>query len=377
MATLRKRKKGDGFVYVIDFRVHGERHQLSTRTSERRLAEKVRGEIQGRIAKGLFRLDDYRRKDTRVAAFFKEYFERVEGTKRESTLAGERIYTRTFVQIVGDPFLREVKVEVLERWRAERLKRVKPVTVNIERRVLSMIFGKAVGYGYIERNPFQHLKKMREDERRLYLTSSEAGRLFEQLESNVQMSKRKNDRSMHYRFKLYCEVLLNTGMRRNELLRLTENQIDFGAGLITLENTKSRRTRQIPMTNRVKEILGELKPTLFQDLKPDVVSHKFRAAAGAAGIKGMKLHSLRHTFGTWLIAMGYDITVVQKLLGHEDIRTTMIYAKAEVGVLRNAIESFGKLSERGYKLATAGEEGDKKRLTQKENDKNVDAIARP
>ena len=70
--------------------------------------------------------------------------------------------------------------------------------------------------------------------------------------------------------------------------------------------------------------------------------------------RGLKLHSLRHTFGTYLIGMGYDITVVRDLLGHEDIKTTLIYAKADAARLRDAIRSFEKLDEDGYKMVTEG-----------------------
>ena len=52
---------------------------------------------------------------------------------------------------------------------------------------------------------------------------------------------------------------------------------------------------------------------------------------------------LRHTFGTYLIAMGYDMTVAKELLGHEDIKTTMLYAKADTRLIRDAIRSFDVL----------------------------------
>lgn len=49
------------------------------------------------------------------------------------------------------------------------------------------------------------------------------------------------------------------------------------------------------------------------------------------------------TFGTSLIAMGYDITVVKDLLGHEDIKPTMLYAKADTRLMRDAIRRFDPL----------------------------------
>jgi site-specific recombinase XerD len=109
------------------------------------------------------------------------------------------------------------------------------------------------------------------------------------------------------------------------------------------------------MIARVHEILAGLSPVLFQDMSTDQVSHRFTKCAKHLGLTGLKPHSLRHTFGTYLIAMGYDIAVVKDLPGHEDIKTALIYAKANDGLLRDAIRSFEQLGSNGYKWG--GEEG--------------------
>lgn len=64
-------------------------------------------------------------------------------------------------------------------------------------------------------------------------------------------------------------------------------------------------------------------------LNPTAMQRKMKAAARASGItKPVTCHTLRRSFATQMLRSGYDARSVQKLMGHRDIRTTMIYVQA-------------------------------------------------
>ena len=352
MARLRKRKTKTGYQYVLDFRHKGKRHVLSLRTADKKLAESVRSEIEAKIVLGKFDMEDIGKEDILLSRFLQMYFSSVQGTKMDSTLAGEKIYASTFMRIVGDQPLKDITNAALDRWKHQRLEKVRPVTFNDERRVLSHIFNKALELEYIRKNPFKLIKKLKEQQKRLYLTSEELGKFLAEVEHLCTTARNATHRSNYRKFKLFCEVLLNTGMRRSELLSLQIGNVDFETGVIRVEKAKGKKRREIPMSGRVKVILEGLSPQLFADMTANQVTHMFTRCAKWAGLEGLKLHSLRHTFGTYLIAMGYDITVVKELLGHEDINTTLIYAKANNRLLRDAVRSFENFGRNGYKMVT-------------------------
>jgi len=69
-----------------------------------------------------------------------------------------------------------------------------------------------------------------------------------------------------------------------------------------------------------------------------VVKHPFARALKAANLGKLRFHDLRHTFASQLASRGVSIAVIQKLLGHADIQTTMRYAKLSPDAGIDAVE---------------------------------------
>jgi integrase len=235
---------------------------------------------------------------------------------------------------LGDFRLNEIGSKRIRQFQTTRLATPTPYdddrshnTVNRELSVCSSIFRLAVAEELITHNPCKGVSPLPRGESVVrFLSHDEHERLLAHL----------HDERLHLRPAVL--VALYTGMRRSEQFTLCRRQIDFEAGLIRLERTKTRRARVVPMNGIVEEIMLELcegkepDEAVFSSPHP---KHKgkpysepkraFNKACELAEIADFSWHCLRHTFGTWCAMAGIDVTIIQKLMGHTDIRTTMIY----------------------------------------------------
>lgn len=144
-------------------------------------------------------------------------------------------------------------------------------------------------------------------------------------------------------------VLIDTGMRRGELLNLRPTDVDLETGVCMVygtegQGTKNGRIRSVPMTARVRAILSErqIGAACF-DLSPSGMRHAWdtaRAHMGLMGDKDFTLHVCRHTCASRLVSKGVSLPVVQQWLGHTAIQTTMRYSHLYPSDLMNAVKAL-------------------------------------
>lgn len=104
-----------------------------------------------------------------------------------------------------------------------------------------------------------------------------------------------------------------------------------------------RTWERYPMLKPVKIVLKRNQldiGRIFPEWHPDTVTHWVKQALIDAGIEGHRLHDLRHSCATYLLKSGVDITVVQRIMGHSQISTTMLYAKVLDDIMKSEMKKL-------------------------------------
>lgn len=233
--------------------------------------------------------------------------------------------------------------------------------------MLGAILEFAVDRGLIEYNPARGVKRFKEAKRERYLSAEELARLGEEL-------RRSEENNVNPYAIAAIRLLLFTGCRRSEILTLQWKEVDFEGGFLRLEDSKTG-AKNIYLTAPAKEILSAI-PRLKNNpyvIVGDVAGRHMpglqKIWAGIrerAGLKGVRLHDLRHSFASIGARSGESLLVIGKLLGHSTTTATARYAHLSDDPVMGAAESIASevaASLAGKKAPIVSlKEGRKKRL---------------
>jgi len=135
-------------------------------------------------------------------------------------------------------------------------------------------------------------------------------------------------------------------LRVSELVNLKKQDFNFQEGLIHIKLSKGKKDRFVKIPDSIKEELKSYsmlnnKEIFFPSnrggkLTTATIQKIIKNSAKKANIKkNVHPHTLRHSFATHLLEQGIDLRIIQKLLGHSDIKTTQIYLSVSNQLIKN------------------------------------------
>jgi len=237
-------------------------------------------------------------------------------------------------ECMGSPLAIEFSAQLFTSYRAKRLEghfartkrisRVSARTMNLEHAYFLAVFNELKRLGeWSAPNPLENVRQFRTDESEMaFLTD-------EQIELLLLECRNSSAKDLE----IIVKICLATGARWSEAESLRRAQIM--AGKVTFTKTKGKRNRTIPLDSELIAELPKRNGALFTPCY-----YAFRNALDRAGIElpaGQLTHVLRHTFASHFMMNGGNILVLQKILGHTDIKMTMRYAHFAPNHLEEAL----------------------------------------
>jgi site-specific recombinase XerD len=237
----------------------------------------------------------------------------------------------------------DISSREIERYKNAKMQRqLSPHTVNYELRCLRAFFNVLVRWQMVKQNPCNNVKRIRIDDTiRAYLSREELTTIL----------------AATGKTQLHAIILFAvlTGLRRGEILNLTWDDIYLEKRKIIIRSTSTFRTktgklRTLPIGSELHKLLDGMpdkRGLLFKgeggkSLRSEFVSKQFKKAVIRCKLNPkLHFHSLRHTFGSYLVEQGVSLYHVQQLMGHSSPFVTQIYAHLGTAELMDSVEKIG------------------------------------
>ncbi len=234
----------------------------------------------------------------------------------------------SFTKVISEYFKTETYVDTITTEDVEKFKLwlktekgYSNSTINKYRAALSKRFNLGISNKLIKENPVTEASAFKEDNYKVrYLTKEEEDRLYKKIDE------------LNPHIKPLVTTALKTGMRRGEIFHLKWDNIDFDYNFIEILESKSGKSRRIPLSDSLIKLFNEIPKTseyVFinkETGKPYTdIKNSWHNVCNKANVKNFRFHDLRHTVATRMVEKGVPLPVVQEILGHAKISTTMRY----------------------------------------------------
>ena len=307
---------------------HGTKAEAKEHEARMRVALGARGRLSQRIAP-LF---------SDLAA---DYSVHAKANLADATWRKVRVYqVATLRDFFGRYRLTDLSTELVDDYKDERRKAVRPSSVNNELRVFGTMLRWARDDRTLPVADFKIRKLKVSGERRVHAwTVPELAKLY--------AAAAKKDLA----FVPMIEFLLNTGCRKGEAIAAEWTWVDDGRRLLSIPVTdfwrpKSGKPREVPVGDALARTLAKLArtsryvfPNFHGERFAEFPNKRFAAIVDAAGLTGGP-HTCRHTYASHFLRAVPDLFELARVLGHSHVRITELYTHLLPGHLersRNAV----------------------------------------
>jgi len=334
-----------GNTYWLDIRIDGQRIRRSLKTDEYFEALDEAGRIKERLTserkRGNITLDDFCKKYVDFA-----WLNKPRSAKRdEQRLAKLKQYFQKTHKITRLSEITPYHVEQLKAALASgkisegkgKEKKLSKATINRYLQLIRRMFNVAITWDmYDKKNPIRGIRFYQEKSPRDSLSDDQVNKILE----SAKLMSRWPKSPAQKEFYDICMLAIHTGMRKSEILNLRWNDIKDE---IILVEGKGERTREVPMNETVRRLLKD-KPRRYSHVidipnrnSQDALRKSVDRIEREAGFP-WSFHQFRHYFSTKLLEKGVDLVTISAILGHSQIKTSMIYTHAQRGNKINAVK---------------------------------------
>src|SRR5271157_1862867 len=244
----------------------------------------------------------------------------------------------------------------------------RPYAANRAVAVWSKAFAWAADSGLVPEgiNPVKGLKKYREQGRERFLKPDELARLGDTLREGetiglpysvdeTKPTAKHAAKADHRRVRLdryaaaAIRLLVLTGARLREVLHAKWEQVDIERGLIFLADSKTGK-KPLYLSAAAQKMLADIpriegNPHMIAGAKDGAprsdLKKPWAAVSRAAGLEGVRIHDLRHSFASFGAGASLGLPIIGKLLGHSQPSTTARYAHLDADPMRRAADTTG------------------------------------
>ncbi|HJT42104.1 MAG TPA: site-specific integrase [Rhizomicrobium sp.] len=328
----------------VDFQFNHTRYRKRSPENSRAGALAYEAVLRKMLARGED-IDRPQQSEMRFEQFAKQWYEEyvVPNNKFSEQRAKGYILRASLIPFFGKTPVGKITSQQIERYKAHQLNTgISKKTLNNRLVVLSKCLGIAYDWLHISTTPPKIERLKYPPGHTKYASPDECSALL------------KGTRGVLHEL---IFTALRTGMREGELKGLQWESINWETRTLivrhswcdyrkVLDSPKSNRERYVPLDSELCHLLESRKRKsghVFLDEQGKPLYHGklevwLAKACYRVGIRKINWHALRHTFATQLAMRGVPLNVVQSLLGHSSITTTMRYAHVAPSSLRMAID---------------------------------------